>query len=86
MRSADTISNDAREQIARLRDQVENLMRDRVSPGLTEAAGRAEQFARRAGETAHDQADALSERVRDQPLIAVAVAFGVGYLLGRFIR
>jgi ElaB/YqjD/DUF883 family membrane-anchored ribosome-binding protein len=86
MRSADTISTDAREQIARLRDQVESLMRDRVSPGLSDAAGRAEHAARRAGDTAREQAEALSGHVRDQPLIAIAAAFGVGYLLGRFIR
>ncbi|GAN77965.1 hypothetical protein [Acidisphaera rubrifaciens] len=86
MRSADSLSSDAREQLARLRDQVDSLMRDRVGVGIDEAAGRAEKVARRAAAGAREQADALSGRVRDQPLIAVVAALGIGYLLGRFIR
>lgn len=86
MRSADSYTSDAREQLARLREQVDSLMRDRVGMGIEDAAGRAEKAARRAAAGAREQADALSGRVRDQPLIAVVAALGIGYLLGRFIR
>ena len=39
-------AGDAKEQIAKLREQVEMLMRDRVTPVLADAAGRAEDTAR----------------------------------------
>lgn len=76
-------AQEAKEQIAQLREQVQQLMSERVTPVLADAAGRAEDAARRAREFTTDQAEALSERVRDQPLIAILVAAGVGYLIGR---
>lgn len=89
MSPADAMSdkaNDAKEQIAKLREQVEVLMRDRVTPALAGAAGRAEDAARAASDMAHEQAEAISGRVREQPLIALLVAAGVGYLIGRIVR
>ena len=89
MRSMESISDragDAKEQIARLREQVEMLMRDRVTPALSDAAARAESAARGAQDLAREQAEALSGRVREQPLIAIVVALGVGFLIGRILR
>jgi len=77
---------DANAQIARLREQVEALMKDRVTPALAEAAGRAETAVYGAAGAMRDQAEALSGRVRDQPLVAVLVAAGIGFLLGRAMR
>lgn len=79
-------ADDAKTQIAQLRKQVEQLMSERVTPALADAAGRVEQTAKQASDLARDQAEMLSEKVRDQPLIAVLVAAGVGYLLGRIAR
>jgi len=76
-------AGDAKEQIAKLREQVEMLMRDRVTPALADAAGRAEETARYATNMARDQAEAISGRVRDQPFLALLIAAGVGYLIGR---
>jgi ElaB/YqjD/DUF883 family membrane-anchored ribosome-binding protein len=76
----------AEEQIARLRNQVESLMRDRVTPMMTDAAGRAEAALNTATGVVRNQADAVSGHVRKQPLIAIFVAAGVGYLVGRIIR
>jgi ElaB/YqjD/DUF883 family membrane-anchored ribosome-binding protein len=77
---------DATTQIARLREQVETLMRERITPAVAEAAGRAENAMYGAAGVVRDQAQAVSGRVREAPLIAVLIAAGVGYVLGRAMR
>lgn len=79
-------ANDAKEQIAKLREQVEMLMRERVTPAFGTVAGHAETTARAAADMAQEHAEALSGRVREQPLAAMLIAAGVGFLLGRFVR
>jgi ElaB/YqjD/DUF883 family membrane-anchored ribosome-binding protein len=83
--TSDTIG-DAREQIRELRDQVDQLMRERVTPMMGEAVERAQGAARHAGEVVSEQADAVSGRVREMPLTSVVIAAAVGYLLGRLTR
>jgi ElaB/YqjD/DUF883 family membrane-anchored ribosome-binding protein len=78
--------DDATTQIARLREQVESLMKERVTPALAEAAGRAETAMYGAAGVVKDQAEAMSGRVRDQPLLAILIAAGIGYVLGRAMR
>ena len=65
IRSGDntTTTQDAHDQIRRLRDQVEQLMREHVTPIISDAAGRAQDMARTAQETVSDQAEAVSSRV-----------------------
>jgi ElaB/YqjD/DUF883 family membrane-anchored ribosome-binding protein len=77
---------DAQAQIARLRDQVEALMKDRVTPAVAEFAGRAESAVHSASGAVRDQAQAVSGRVKDQPLIAIMIAAAVGWLVGRVMR
>ena len=79
-------SDDAHAQIAHLRDQVEALMKDRVTPAVTDMAGRAESAMNSAAGMVRDQAQMVSGRVRDQPLVAILLAAGIGYLLGRTTR
>jgi ElaB/YqjD/DUF883 family membrane-anchored ribosome-binding protein len=79
-------TEDATTQIARLREQVEALMKDRITPAVAEAAGRAETAMYGAAGAVRDQAEAVSGRVREQPLIAVLVAAGIGFVLGRAMR
>jgi ElaB/YqjD/DUF883 family membrane-anchored ribosome-binding protein len=79
-------ASDTNEQLRQLRAQVEALMSDRVTPALADAAGRAETTYRAASDTVQDNAEKLSEQVRDKPLIAILVAAGAGYLLGRIFR
>jgi ElaB/YqjD/DUF883 family membrane-anchored ribosome-binding protein len=79
-------AEDATSQIARLREQVETLMKDRVTPAVTEAAGRAEAAVYDAAGKVREQAEVVSGKVRDQPLLAILIAAGVGYLLGRVTR
>ena len=77
---------DATAQIARLRVQVEELMRERVTPAISEFAGRAEAAVAGARDTVRDQAESVSSRVREQPLIAVVVAAAIGWAIGRMMR
>jgi len=77
---------DATSQIARLREQVEALMKERVTPAVAEMAGRAEHAVYGAAGAVRDQAEMVSGRVREQPLIAVLVAAGIGYVIGRAMR
>ena len=82
----DDVQGSAQEQIAQLRQQVETLMSERVTPALANAAGQVEDYARQARDMASDQAEQLSEKVRESPLISVLIAAGVGYLIGRIAR
>jgi ElaB/YqjD/DUF883 family membrane-anchored ribosome-binding protein len=82
----DDAAQDASEQIAQLREQVQTLMSERVTPALANAAGKAEDYVNQARTMYDDQTEALSERVRESPMMAVLVAAGIGYLLGRIAR
>ena len=86
MATYDNVRDDTTRQLRELRDQVNSLMEERVSPLLSDAAGRATDAAKRARAFTSDQADYVTERVRDQPLIAIGVAAAVGYALGRLTR
>lgn len=77
---------DATAQIARLREQVEALMKERVTPALADAAGRAENAVYGAAGAVRDQANGVSDRVRAQPMAAILVAAAVGFVLGRAMR
>lgn len=79
-------AQDAKEQIAQLREQVQSLMSERVTPALANAAGRAEEYVHQARDMASDQTEMLSEKVRESPVIAILIAVGAGYLLGRIAR
>ena len=79
-------AGDASEQIARLREQVESLMKDRVSPAVAAAADRAQTAMQGAAGMTRDQLETLSGRVRDQPLLAILIAVAAGYVLGRATR
>jgi len=61
-------------------------MKDRVTPAVTEMAGRAENAVNHAAGMVRDQTQMLTGHVRDQPLIAILMAAGIGYLLGRTTR
>ncbi|GAC1486641.1 MAG: hypothetical protein NVS2B11_12410 [Acetobacteraceae bacterium] len=81
--NANATAQDAKEQIAQLREQVQSLMSERVTPALANAADTAQQYAQQAKDMYEDQSEMLSERVRESPIMAILIAAGVGYLLGR---
>ena len=72
---------DTQQQISQLREQVETLMRERVTPAVTDIAGRAETAVRRGRE----QAEVVSGQVQERPLLAILIAAGIGYIIGRFL-
>jgi ElaB/YqjD/DUF883 family membrane-anchored ribosome-binding protein len=78
--------SDTATQISRLREKVEMLMSERVTPALAQASEQAETALHNAQGAVRDGASAVSGRVREQPLIALLVASGVGFLLGRILR
>ena len=76
---------DTQQQINHLRQQVETLMRERITPTVTDIAGRAETAVRRGQSAIREQTDAVSGQVEERPLLAILIAAGIGYLLGRFL-
>ena len=83
--SADRVSTDAQEELAKLRAQVERLMQERVTPALAGAADQVSDYANRAREAVEERADAISETVREKPLMAIGIAALGGYLIGRLM-
>ncbi len=75
------VMEDTQRQINQLRAQVEMLMRERVTPAVADVAGRADTALRRGRE----QVEVVSGQVQERPLLAILVAVGIGYLLGRFL-
>jgi ElaB/YqjD/DUF883 family membrane-anchored ribosome-binding protein len=86
MSAYENVRDDTARQLRQLRDQVNELMEEQVSPVLSDAAGRAPKAPKRARAFTENQADYVTDRVRDQPLIAIGVAAAVGYALGRLTR
>lgn len=80
------VAGDTQDQIQSLRAQVEQLLNDRVTPAIADAAGRAESAVHSARDMTNSQVENVSAQVRDQPIIAIGIAAAVGYLLGRIAR
>src|SRR5215218_4008200 len=64
--STSRVADDAQEELARLRGQVERLMQERVTPALAGAADQVSDYATRARDAIEDQAEPLSETVRER--------------------
>ena len=79
-------ADDAQAQIAALRKQVNQLMGEHVTPVLSDAADRAQVVAKQARDYTNEQAENVADQVRGRPLVAIAIAGAVGYVLGRFVR
>jgi ElaB/YqjD/DUF883 family membrane-anchored ribosome-binding protein len=84
---------DINAQLKHLREQIDKLLNERAVPRLaevadqlSEAVDRAEEVARRGYNVARENVDAVSERVKEQPLSAVLIAAVAGFLVGRMFR
>ena len=80
---AKDVAQDTQEQLQSLRTMVEQLLNERVTPALAGAADKAENAVTSARDLTTTQVANVSDKVRGQPLIAIAIATVVGYLLGR---
>lgn len=73
---------DVHEQIAALREKVDELMNGRVKPAVATVADGAEALAHRAT----DKLGQLSACIRERPLLSVAATFVSGYILAALRR
>lgn len=76
----------ARAEISRLRDEIDALMKDRVTPAVSDLVGRAERAVNDARGVVGEQSQAVVGRVKERPLIAIAVAAAIGWIIGRAMR
>lgn len=77
---------DADAEIARLREKVETLMTERVTPAVTQLASQAEDAAQAATDKVRENAERLSDTIKAQPLTAVGIAALVGFLFAGLVR
>jgi len=80
---SDTFEGAAREMGGRVQQKAGEFAGDARTQAegvYNQAAGRAQQM----WGQAQDAGEQLSDTIRAQPLIAAAVALGIGYLIGRF--
>jgi ElaB/YqjD/DUF883 family membrane-anchored ribosome-binding protein len=73
-------------QIARLRQQVESLMTDRVNPVVTDFATRTQRTWGEATAGIQKPTRSMSRTVMQRPWIAVLIAATVGWVLYRVTR
>ncbi len=77
---------DAQAEIAALRAKVETLMNERVTPALSQVADRAEATMNTVRERMGERGEQVSERVREQPLLALALAALAGFVVAAMFR
>ena len=61
-------------------------MKDRVTPAVSDFAAGQKVPSIKASGAVRDQAQMVSGRVKDQPLIAIMIAAAVGWVIGRVMR
>lgn len=83
---AKLLADEASPELAHLREKVEMLMNERVTPALGAVADQAETAVRNASSEFRQQTTRLSETVQRQPLTAIAIAAAAGFLLANLTR
>jgi len=80
------LADEANPEIAHLREKVEMLMNERVTPALGAVADHAQTVVRNASSEFRQQTTRLSETVQQQPLTAIAIAVAAGFVLANLTR
>jgi ElaB/YqjD/DUF883 family membrane-anchored ribosome-binding protein len=81
--TAESLAESASDEIAKLREKVESLLKDRVTPAIANAAEAAGVYARDAKAAVAGQAERAAGTVKEHPLLAVAAIAALGFALGR---
>jgi ElaB/YqjD/DUF883 family membrane-anchored ribosome-binding protein len=81
-----TVTDDVQAEIACLRQQMDKLMAERVTPVVSALAHRAEDAAKATSDAVSARADELSATVKAQPLAAIAIAGAAGFLLAGLVN
>lgn len=76
----------AEQEISALREKVEALIDERISPTLSDAAAEVEQAAQKVTGTLRHQTRALARNVKAQPFAAIGAAALVGVVVGLMLR
>ena len=79
-------ADDLHAQIAHLREQVESLMQNKVSPAVADLTEKARDALHDASDTVRGQAETVAAQVKERPLTALLIAGAVGWLVGRAMR
>jgi ElaB/YqjD/DUF883 family membrane-anchored ribosome-binding protein len=66
-----------------LRQEADSVMRDTVTPALTDAFERAGTATRYAGEQVRSGSDHVAGNVRGRPLTSILIAAAIGFFFGR---
>ncbi|OUI78062.1 hypothetical protein HK18_10995 [Commensalibacter intestini] len=85
-KAAVALQKSAQDEIRSLKEQVEELLNDRVTPAIVQAADKADQVVHNTKELTDHQMKHVSDKVQSKPLIAIVLSIVIGYLLGRVIR
>ncbi len=78
--------SDAKAEIVQLREKVESLMNERVTPAMSAVADRASAIGKSATETVRHQADRATDAVHERPLVALGVAALAGFVVASLLR
>jgi ElaB/YqjD/DUF883 family membrane-anchored ribosome-binding protein len=81
--SATTITKSTNDQIQRLQDQVEAMVRDTITPTLAEIVARSATTALQGSRQAREYSDTVASGVRSRPLVSVLLAGAIGFVAGR---
>jgi ElaB/YqjD/DUF883 family membrane-anchored ribosome-binding protein len=73
-------------QIARLRNQVDSLAEDRITPAVTKFTADARRTFSDTATMLRGQLETLSRKVEERPLTSILIATSIGMLIGRVIR
>ncbi len=78
-----------REDVTVLRDNLTNLTKDAAraaKAGMFEAKSHLSDAAHTAADKGKQAAHAIEQKVEDNPLVSIGIAFGVGLLVGALLR
>ncbi|PPQ27891.1 hypothetical protein [Rhodopila globiformis] len=79
-------TEDPKAQLRRLRQEVDALTADRVSPAVADLTARAQHTLNETTTVVRDQTHVVSEQIRQNPFVAIAIGVAAGFVLSRIIR